>query len=104
MDRRARPDWWRWYKTPLWQARRSAQLQSKPLCERCERRGRITAASVVHHNPPHRGDWQLFSEGPLESLCKPCHDSEAQREGKSGQIVGCDISGLPVDPKHHWRG
>lgn len=80
-DRRRKSKPWRaWYNTPAWRAIRAAQLAAKPLCERCEARGRVTPATTVNHKVPHRGDWNLFIAGPFESCCKPCHDGEVQRE------------------------
>jgi 5-methylcytosine-specific restriction enzyme A len=85
--RKAKP-WRAFYSTPQWQARRAAQLTSKPVCERCEVRGVIVAATVAHHVMPHRGDWTLFITGELQSVCKPCHDSEAQAEEAALMLTG----------------
>jgi hypothetical protein len=94
----------RWYKTPAWKAARSAQLARQPLCEWCEKAGRITSATVVHHRNPHKGDWQLFiSAENHESLCAPHHDTLAQREEARGYTIGCDEAGRPVDPSHPWN-
>ncbi len=95
--------WHRWYKSRLWLARREAQIEAKPVCEWCERLGRTTRATIANHNPPHRGDWAAFANGPLESLCKACHDSEAQREGKGRGRRGHDATGRPADPAHPWN-
>jgi 5-methylcytosine-specific restriction enzyme A len=77
--RKAKP-WRRFYDTAEWQALRTAQLIAEPYCERHNAKGEVIRASVVHHKTPHRGDWQLFVSSQLESLCKRCHDSEAQTE------------------------
>jgi 5-methylcytosine-specific restriction enzyme A len=77
--RRAHP-WRNWYSLAAWKQRRAAQLADEPLCRRCVRDDRITAATTVNHVIPHRGNWQLFIAGALESLCKPHHDSEVQAE------------------------
>lgn len=77
--RQAKP-WRGWYKTPAWQRRRQLQLSVQPLCERCAKRHRLEPATVANHKIPHRGDRALFFGGELESLCKRCHDSEAQRD------------------------
>lgn len=65
-----------------WQKAREAYLSKHPLCVYCEREGRVTAATVVDHKVPHRGDMKLFwdSDNNWQSLCKPCHDSVKQRE------------------------
>lgn len=80
--RRAHP-WRAWYKLPLWRRRREEQLTKQPLCERHLARGEIVEATVANHKVPHRGDWTLFAEGDLESVCKPCHDRDIQREERA---------------------
>lgn len=80
--RRAKP-WRKWYGLPIWKRIRAAQLAEEPLCRRCVANDKITAATVVNHRVPHRGDWDLFIGGPFESLCKPCHDSVVQSEERA---------------------
>lgn len=70
----------------------------------CEQLGYVTAATVVDHIVPHRGDYELFwKDGNHQSLCKACHDRHKQRIEKSGQEVGCDKSGMPLAADHHWN-
>lgn len=38
-----------------------------------------------------------------QALSKRCHDSWKQRLEKSGTVAGCDASGIPLDPNHHWN-
>jgi 5-methylcytosine-specific restriction protein A len=77
--RRAEQPWRRWYKTTRWKTLRLARLQADPLCAFCKRDGRVTAATVVDHVHPHRGDERRFFDfGNTQSLCKPCHDREKQ--------------------------
>lgn len=41
-------------------------------------------ATVVDHSVPHRGDMALFwDSSKWQALCKPCHDSHAQRRDKA---------------------
>lgn len=85
--------WHHLYKKARWLQRRKAQLSSQPLCEWCLKRGQVTPANIAHHNEPHKGDLHKFYHGPLTSLCKQCHDSEAQsieRGGKPKQTIGPD--------------
>lgn len=64
-----------------WQKARAGHLRSHPLCVYCEREGRVTAATVVDHRVPHRGDQVLFwDQSNWQSMCKPHHDGEKQRE------------------------
>ena len=82
-ERRALKAWRRWYGLAAWKRRAAEQLRKQPLCERHLKRGEIVAAKVANHKLPHRGDWDLFINGELESACKPCHDSEIQREERA---------------------
>jgi hypothetical protein len=61
-------------------------------------------AKVVDHIVPHRGDMSLFwDRANWQSLCANCHSSYKQRLEKSGREAGCDVSGRPLDPRHHWN-
>lgn len=86
-----------------WRKAREQFLQQHPLCVFCQRRGRVTAATVVDHIVPHRGDLKLFwRRSNWQSLCKPCHDTEKKRIENGGSLPGCDLDGVPTDPSHHW--
>lgn len=59
----------------------------------CADRGVVTAATVVDHVIPHRGDKDLFfASNNLQSLCEHCHNSHKQRQEKSGVLAGCDAT------------
>jgi 5-methylcytosine-specific restriction endonuclease McrA len=80
-----------------WRKARSAYLSRHPLCRYCEARGSTTAATVVDHITPHRGDEALFWDATnWQPLCKQCHDSDKQRQeaGRWAPDVGLD--GWPV--------
>lgn len=96
---------WRWlYKTGRWQRLRQAQLTAEPCCKYCDAAGRVTAATIVDHIVPHKGDEALFFDPDnLQSLCKSHHDSTKQREEHKGAIIGGDVDGIPLDPAHHWN-
>lgn len=86
-----------------WQKARATWLRAHPLCKMHADMGQVVAATVVDHIEPHRGDMKLFWDtSNWQSLCKACHDRHKQRLEKSGAVVGCDMSGLPLDPNHHW--
>ena len=58
-----------------WQRLSKAYLRRHPLCVRCKAQGRFTAATVVDHIIPHRGDPHLmWDESNWQALCKSCHD------------------------------
>jgi hypothetical protein len=67
--------WENFYKTARWQRLRKRQLEAEPLCQFCLERGIVTAANVVDHVVPHKGDWTAFVTGELQNLCEPCHKS-----------------------------
>lgn len=96
--------WSTWYKGSRWRRLRAAQLVKQPLCERCLAQGKVTAANVVNHRRPHKGDWSLFVDpANFESVCKEHHDALIQREEARGHLIGSDIHGRPVDPDHPWN-
>jgi len=87
----------KWYKTYRWQQRRKRQLDANPLCANCLKHGRTTAATVADHIEPHKGDYEKFWNGPLQSLCDAlpwrCHSSikQSQERGtRARQPIGTD--------------
>lgn len=82
-------EWRHWYWTARWRKKAKAQLAAQPLCENCLKEGRVTAATIADHVEPHRGDPDLFWNGPLQSLCDEapwrCHSSVKQREERPGR-------------------
>jgi 5-methylcytosine-specific restriction endonuclease McrA len=87
-----------------WQKYRAGYLLSHLYCVQCAKQGRRMLASVVDHIVPHRGDQEKFwDKANHAALCANCHNSYKQRLEKSGRIVGCDVSGRPTDPNHHWN-
>src|SRR5262245_460061 len=82
---------WMWmYSTRVWKQRRKQQRVKQPLCEECLRHGHVREARVAHHVVPHKGNWDLFCTGDLESLCKQCHDAHT---------ASTERAGLPVRPR-----
>ena len=68
-----------------WRRARARFLAAHPLCVQCRREGRITAATVVDHKAPHRGDPALFwDESNWQPMCKQCHDAKTARGGRWG--------------------
>ena len=55
-----------------WKRIRDRYMNAHPLCERCQREGRLVKAEQVHHIKPlaEGGD---HSENNLMSLCSSCH-------------------------------
>lgn len=98
-------DWRAWYALPIWRkVIRPRQLLAVPYCEYCYVFGRVKRATIVNHNPPHRGVWTRFIGGPFESVCKTCHDSRVQRaEARGYRILPSADTGWPMDPAHPFN-
>ncbi|HCO91092.1 MAG TPA: hypothetical protein DIT40_08980, partial [Alphaproteobacteria bacterium] len=80
--KRGAEPWRKWYKRAAWKGpngRRARQLKAEPLCALCPDHSK-RAATIADYITPHRGDYSLFWFGPLQSLCKSCHDIKKQRE------------------------
>lgn len=99
--RRVEQPWRAWYKKPLWKRKRRRQLAAEPTCRmhRLEL-GQIVPATVADHVEPHRGDFDLFWNGELQSLCADCHDRRKQADERAGFSALVDEDGWPVDPRH----
>jgi 5-methylcytosine-specific restriction enzyme A len=97
--------WRSWYGLERWKKRARHQLRLEPLCRACLARGFVVPATIADHEPPHRGNWNAFRLGPLQSLCADCHAGKwaADRRGSHAEIgyrgdIGDD--GWPTDPRH----
>lgn len=96
---------WRYlYNTTRWKKCRLAFLAAHPLCAYCQARGLVTAATIVDHIKPHKGDEKLFfKEANWQALCKTCHDSVKQAEEHGRLVLGAGTDGEPLDPRHPWN-
>ena len=71
-----------------WQQARLRFLQAHPLCAMCQamKPPRVTAANVVDHIVPHRGDMEIFwDQSRWQALCASHHNSDKQMLEKSGK-------------------
>lgn len=70
-----------------WRKARETFLRRSPLCVFCSAKGLVVVATVVDHIVPHKGDSELFWDSSnWQSLCKPCHDSDKQRQEVESSI------------------
>jgi hypothetical protein len=97
---RASSDWRTWYQLEKWRKRRRHQLRKAPLCEMCLKIGKLERASIADHVVSHKGDWNWFWLGELQSLCKPCHDSRKKFVDFRGYDPTIGEDGWPIDPRH----
>ena len=76
--------------TKRWARARRRYLNASPLCIECARQGMTTAADVVDHIIPHKGNYDLFwNEDNWQPLCKRHHDIKtATEDGGFGQGRG----------------
>lgn len=92
------------YNTRRWQALRLAKLAESPLCEDHLERDRIVAAAHVDHRIAIAAGGPAFPPlSGLRSLCAPCHSAKTNahdRDGGRGFMPGCDVDGVPLDPRH----
>lgn len=96
----------RLYGTARWRKRRAQQLNTEPLCAACKGEGILAEATVADHID-RATDEQSFWSGRLQSLCSTHHQAKRQAESQGNDWSpgrgGCDASGMPTDPGHHWR-
>ena len=55
-----------------WKRIRDRYIKAHPLCEECQRQGKLTPAEEVHHILP-LASGGTNDEGNLIALCKSCH-------------------------------
>ena len=72
-----------------WKALRQWKLEQNPLCELCEREGKVVSAIDVHHKVPVESartpdemERLAFDPNNLQALCIPCH-AKVHREARS---------------------
>ena len=95
--------WRRWYWTARWRRIASHHKRNEPLCRMCKANGLITIATECDHVVPHKGDPELFWNGELQSLCRPCHARDKQGEEARGYSSAVDADGFPMDPRHPFN-
>lgn len=72
----------RFYASARWRKLRAYKLSLNPLCEKCQRAGRVTQALHVHHVEERKDRPDLAYElSNLESLCVPCHGTMRGKHG-----------------------
>jgi 5-methylcytosine-specific restriction enzyme A len=94
------------YDKATWKRTRAAQLSREPRCEECLKLGLLIPATEVDHKIPVAAGGAPFDSANLQSLCKRCHSVKTRGEqtGRSRRrIKGCDIHGMPLDPRHPWN-
>jgi 5-methylcytosine-specific restriction protein A len=92
-----------WYQRADHRRRAKHQRAIEPLCRYCRELGKNTPAEIADHVVPVDGSFERFVMGELQSLCWSCHSHVKQREERTGYRIGCDIYGVPLDPRQGWH-
>ena len=62
-----------------WARVRGAYIKAHPLCERCEGKGLVVQAAMVHHITPLADGGERLKWDNLQALCLTCH-AQVHRE------------------------
>ena len=87
------------YNSARWDRIRKDKLHRDFECEYCPPHRR-RAATVVDHFIAISDGCDPWDWNNLRSACKKCHD---QKTVRGERVHGCDINGMPLDPKHPWN-
>ena len=94
--------------TASWDAAAKAHRAGEPLCQYCLKLdGRVTAAALVDHLYPHKGNMRLFWDRIFWiSSCRNCHDvmkQAVERQGLHALDALAKKMGKPTLAKHHEK-
>lgn len=64
-----------------WDKVRKIKVRYNPLCERCEKDGKVTPTKLVHHIQSISKGGNLLDMSNLMSLCVKCHDDIHMQQG-----------------------
>lgn len=83
-----------------WRRLRASVLAEEPLCRHCAARGLVVEATDVDHinNDPTNNDREN-----LQPLCHECHSRKTNADMGHRVNYGCDVDGMPLDPRHPWN-
>lgn len=91
------------YDLQKWKRARLQHLAVEPLCRHCLYRGIERPAQHVDHVHPVREGGAWFDGDNLQSLCHECHSRKTAADDGKRVSLGCDVSGIPIDPNHPWN-
>lgn len=75
------------YRSERWKRLRALKFANNPLCEMCQKEGRVTPAEDIHHivsfmtaTDPGTRYHLAYDYDNLMSLCKQCHQRQHNGE------------------------
>lgn len=68
------------YQSTQWRKVRTLKLQQNPMCEECERNGRLTPAQMVDHIVPINKGGAMLDMENMQSLCNACHNRKSAKD------------------------
>lgn len=74
---------------------RAQWLSEHPLCEHCERKGRVTAATEVDHIVPLSKGGE-DDDSNRQSLCAECHKAKTAQDMGHRERVTIGADGMPI--------
>ena len=69
------------YKSKAWRMLRASYLEEHPLCEECQRNGRLKPAEMVDHIVPIKQGGEPLDTSNLQALCWSCHSIKSHQDG-----------------------
>lgn len=83
-----------------WQKLRADVLAEEPLCRDCLKQGRIEPSTDCDHIDGNPGNNERSN---LAGRCHSCHSRKTAADHGKRVAMGCDVHGMPLDPKHPWN-
>ena len=79
------------------------------MCQACLEVGLIEPATTVDHVLAIKAGGDPYPPlDQLRSLCESCHNKKTRHIEQLGRkevprVWGCDVNGMPLDPRHPWN-
>jgi 5-methylcytosine-specific restriction protein A len=84
---------------------RAHWFRAHPLCVMCEKAGRVRMATQLDHIVALDNGGKDFDRDHgrnRQGLCEDCHRTKTAAD-LGHKVKGCDVTGRPLDPRHHWN-